>query len=63
MQSRFSNTLGRIMSQNRMTLCSKWKNNLCKIVTKSWVVTKFNVTKSRLHCSMELALSENMSSG
>ena len=33
-----------------MILCSKWKNGLCKIVTKSQVVTKFNVTKSRLHC-------------
>ena len=32
-----------------MILCSKWKNGLCKIVTKSQVVTKFNVTKSRLH--------------
>ena len=28
------------------------KNGLCKIVTKSQVVTKFNVTKSRLHCIM-----------
>ena len=34
-----------------MILCSKLKNGLCKIVTKSQVVTKFNVTKSRLHCS------------
>ena len=33
-----------------MILCSKLKNDLCKIVTKSEVVTKFNVTKSRLHC-------------
>ena len=33
-----------------MILCSKLKNGLCKIVTKSLVVTKFNVTKSRLHC-------------
>ena len=33
-----------------MILCSKLKNGLCKIVTKSQVVTKFNVTKSRLHC-------------
>ena len=29
-----------------MILCSK-----LKIVTKSQVVTKFNVTKSRLHCT------------
>jgi hypothetical protein len=35
---------------NRMVLCSKLKNGLCKIVAKSQVVTKFNVTKSRLHC-------------
>ena len=34
-----------------MLLCSKWKNGLCKIVTKSQVVTKVNVTKSRLHCT------------
>ena len=33
-----------------MILCSKLKNCLSKIVTKSQVVTKFNVTKSRLHC-------------
>ena len=33
-----------------MILCSKWKNGLRKIVTKSQVVTKFSVTKSRLHC-------------
>ena len=33
-----------------MILCSKLKNGLFKIVTKSQVVTKFNVTKSRLHC-------------
>ena len=33
-----------------MILYSKLKNGLCKIVTKSQVVTKFNVTKSRLHC-------------
>ena len=26
------------------------KNGLCKIVTKSQVVTKVDVTKSRLHC-------------
>ena len=59
-QSRFSDTFGlrkklslnRIMSLNRMLLCSKMKNGLCKIVTKSQVVTKFNVTKSRLHCSI-----------
>ena len=34
-----------------MILCSKLKNGICKIVTKLQVVTKFNVTKSRLHCS------------
>ena len=28
-----------------------WKNGVWKIVTKSQVVTKFNVTKSRLHCT------------
>ena len=39
------------MSLNRMILCSNLKNDFCKIVTKSQVVTKLNVTKSRLHCS------------
>ena len=34
-----------------MILCSKFKNGLCKIVTKSQIVTKYNVTKSRLHCT------------
>ena len=34
-----------------MMLCSKLKNCLCNIVTISQVVTKFNVTKSRLHCT------------
>ena len=34
-----------------MILCSKLKNSLFKIVTKSHVVTKFTVTKSRLYCS------------
>ena len=38
------------MSLNRMFLCSKSKNGLWKIVTKSQVVTKLDVTKSRLHC-------------
>ena len=38
------------MSLNRIILCSKLKNGLCKIVAKSKVVTKFNVTKLRLHC-------------
>ena len=33
-----------------MILCSKLKNGLFKIVTKSQIVTKFTVTKSRLHC-------------
>ena len=37
-----------------MILCSKLKNGLCKIVIKSQVVTKFNVTKSRLHCTRSL---------
>ena len=32
------------------------KNGLCKIVTKSQVVTKFNVTKSKLHCTAPLNL-------
>ena len=57
MQSRFSDTwspqklsLNCIMSLNRMILCSKLKNGLWKIVTESKVVTKFNITKSRLHC-------------
>ena len=39
------------MSLNRMILYSKLKNGLWKIVTKSQVVNKFNVTKSRLHCT------------
>ena len=38
-----------MMSLNRMILFSKLKNGLCKIVTKSQVVIKFNVTESRLH--------------
>ena len=42
------------MSLNILLLCSKLKNGLWKIVTKSQVVTKFNVTKSRLHCSILL---------
>ena len=44
-------SLNRIMSLNRM-LCSKSKNGLWKIVTKSQVVTKLDVTKSRLHCTI-----------
>ena len=36
-----------------MILCSKLKKGLCKTVTKSQVVTKFNVTKSRLHCTYQ----------
>ena len=32
---------------------SKLKNCLCKIVAKSKVVTKFNVSKSRLHCNFK----------
>ena len=42
-------SLNHIMSLNRMILCRKLKNGLCKIVTESQVVTKFNVTKSRLY--------------
>ena len=38
------------MSLNRMIVSSTMKNGLCKIVTKSQIVTKFNVTESRLHC-------------
>ena len=45
------------MSLNRMILCSKLKNGLRKIVTKSQVVTKFNVTKSRFHCTSKLLFS------
>ena len=33
-----------------MILCSKRKNGVCKIVTKSQIITKSNATKSRLHC-------------
>ena len=41
-----------IMSLNRMILCSsKLKNSLFKIVTKSKVVTEFNVPKLRLNCT------------
>ena len=36
-----------------MILCSKLKNGLWKIVTKSQVVTKFDITKSRLHCNFK----------
>ena len=43
------------MSLNQMVLCSKLKNGLCKIVTQSQVVTKLNVTKSRLHCNLFVA--------
>ena len=57
MDSRFSDTYGMqklslncIMSLNLMILYIKLKNGLFKIVTKSQVVTRFNVTKSRLHC-------------
>ena len=34
-------------------MCSKLKNGLSKIITKAQVVTKFNVTKSRLNCNYE----------
>ena len=40
-----------ISGVTQQVLCSKLKNSLCKIVAKSQVVTKFNVTKSRLHCT------------
>ena len=33
-----------------MILCSKLKNGLWKLFSKSQVVAKFNVTKSRMHC-------------
>ena len=36
-----------------MILCSKLKNGLCKMVTKSQVVTEFSVTKSRMHCTFK----------
>ena len=39
------------MSLNILFLCSKLKNGLLKIVNKSQAVNKFNVTKSRLHCT------------
>ena len=62
-QSRFSDTfdlpqklsLNCIMSLNRMILCSKLKNGLCKIVTK-WQV----VTKSRLHCTTQYITKFNL---
>ena len=50
--------LNPIMTINGMILCSKLKNGLCKIVTKSQVVTKFNVAKSRLHCIYSLIPNE-----
>ena len=37
-----------------MILCSKLQNGLCKIVTNSQIITKFNVTKSRLHCTLDV---------
>ena len=37
---------------------SKLKNGLCKIVTDSQVVTKYNVTKSRLHWGLKSRVSE-----
>ena len=39
------------MSLSRMILYSKLTTGLCKMVTISQFVTKFNVTKSRLHCT------------
>ena len=57
-QSRFSdifdlckNSLNCMMSLNQMILCSILKKRFCKTVTKSQFVTKFDVTKSRLHCT------------
>ena len=44
-----------------MIWCSKLKKGLCKIVTKSQVVTKFNVTKSRLHCISNLYVMQRFS--
>ena len=35
-----------------MILCSKLKDGVYKIVTQSQVVTKFNVTKSKLTCTL-----------
>ena len=35
------------------------KNGLCKVVTKSQVVTKFNATKSRLNCNLVFKVAEN----
>ena len=34
-----------------MILCCELKNGLCKMVTKSQIATKFNVTKWGLHCT------------
>ena len=42
-----------------MILCNKMKNGLCKVVTKSQVVTKFNATKSRLNCNLVFKVAEN----
>ena len=39
------------MLLNSAILCSKLKNGLCNVVTKSQVVTNFHVTKSRFHCT------------
>ena len=49
------------MSLNILFLCSKLKNGLLKIVKKLQVVTKFNVTKSRLHCTLPISdLKDNL---
>ena len=57
-QSRFSDTFGLHKTVTKwhnvihwIILCSKFKNDLCKIVTISQVVTKCSVTKLRLHCT------------
>ena len=39
------------MSLNGIIQCGKLKNSLCRIATKSQVVTEFNDTKSRLRCT------------
>ena len=36
-----------------MILCNELENGLIKIVAKSQIVTKFNVTISRVHCILK----------
>ena len=45
-QSQFSDTF-----DLHQKLSLNLKNDLCKIIPKLQVVTEFNVTKSRLHCT------------